>query len=400
MQKIPGGVTAAKGFEASGLHIGLKKSRPDLALIRSVVPATVGGVFTTNLVQAAPIKVNKEHLAKGEKVRAIVINSGNANACTGKQGLEDAQTMTSEVAKHLGCASQEVLVGSTGIIGVNLPMAKVVAGIGEIISQLSPDGGSKAAEAIMTTDTFSKEYAITFTLGDKKVHMGGMSKGSGMIHPNMATMLAFITTDASISSELLGKALQEATAQSFNMISVDGDTSTNDMVLVLANGQAGASEILEEGPEYDVFCQALNEVSRELAKLIVRDGEGASKFVEVQTKGAPSLDSARKVARSIASSNLVKSAIFGEDANWGRILCAAGYSGAQFETDSVEVFLGDLKVAEAGRGIPFDELEAKAILAQKEVAITLDFGQGEYAATAWTCDLTFDYIKINASYRS
>lgn len=400
MQIIAGGVTAAQGFEAAGLHIGLKKAKPDLALVMSVVPAAVAGMFTTNLVQAAPLKVNQEHMAQGNKIRAIVVNSANANACTGEQGLHDAKTMASEVAKYLNCSTAEVLVGSTGVIGVNLPMTKVIAGIEKIVPTLCPTGGSKAAEAIMTTDTFVKEYAIEFELAGKTVRMGGMSKGSGMIHPNMATMLAFITTDAAISQNLLHKALKGATAQSFNMISVDGDTSTNDMVLVLANGQAQTLEINGEGLEYDLFCQALNQVSQELAKLIVKDGEGASKFVEIQAKGAPNLDCARKVARSISSSNLVKSAIFGEDANWGRILCAAGYSGASFEVEKVEVYLGDLKVAEGGRGISFDEARAKTILTEKEVVITFDFGQGEYSATAWTCDLTFDYIKINASYRS
>lgn len=400
MQKIKGGVTVAKGFEAAGMHIGLKKMKPDLALVTSKVPAAAAGVFTTNLVQAAPLKVNKEHLAQNGKVRAIVVNSGNANACTGQQGMLDAKSMTEQVAKYLNCENEAVLVGSTGIIGVNLPMDKVTAGIAAILPQLSSEGGLKAAEAIMTTDTFSKEYAVQFELGGKTVRVGGMSKGSGMIHPNMATMLAFITTDASIEQSLLQKALTEATAQSFNMISVDGDTSTNDMLLVLANGLAGAPEIAAEGPDFEVFCKALNEVTEELAKLIVRDGEGASKFVEIKAKRAPSLDTARTVARSIASSNLVKSAIFGEDANWGRILCAAGYSGAQFDVEQVEVYLGDLKVAEMGRGIQFDEVKAKEILAQKEITITLDFKAGDHEATAWTCDLTFDYIKINASYRS
>ena len=400
MQKIAGGITAARGFEAAGMHIGLKKVKPDLALFASEVPATAAGMFTTNLVQAAPIKVTKEHLAYKGKIRAVVVNSANANACTGEQGMADAEAMTAQVAQKLGCSAEEVLVGSTGVIGVNLPMEKLERGIEAIVPKLNPQGGGSAAEAILTTDTFIKEYAMEFQLGGKTVRMGGMTKGSGMIHPNMATMLAFITTDAAIDRSLLERALGEATAQSFNMISVDRDTSTNDMVLVLANGLAENPEIKEEDPDYQVFCQALFEVTRQLAKLIARDGEGATKLVEIQTRGAANLDTARTVARSIASSNLVKTAVFGEDANWGRILCAAGYSGASFDVEKVEIFLGDLKVAEQGRGIDFSEERAKAILGQEEVKISVDLNSGSFQATAWTCDLTFDYVKINASYRS
>lgn len=400
MQKISGGVTAPKGYKAAGKHIGLKKVKPDLALLVSQVPAQGAGMFTTNLVQAAPIKVTKAHLAQRGQVRAVVVNSANANACTGERGIADAKEMTATVAKELGCEPEEVAVASTGVIGVNLPMEKLKVGIEEIVPLLREDGGAEAAAAILTTDTFSKEYALEFTLGGKTVRIGGMTKGSGMIHPNMATMLAFITTDAAISRPLLEQALREATAQSFNMISVDRDTSTNDMVLVMANGMAENPEIVTEDDDYQVFTQSLFEVTRQLAKMIAKDGEGATKLVEIQVKGAESLEIARTVARSIASSNLVKAAIFGEDANWGRILCAAGYSGAAFEVEQVEIFLGNLKVAENGRGIDFDEALAKEILSKETVEIIVDLNAGSFAATAWTCDLTFDYVKINASYRS
>jgi glutamate N-acetyltransferase/amino-acid N-acetyltransferase len=400
LKKISGGITAPKGYKAAGKHIGLKKLKPDLALLVSQVPAQGAGMFTTNLVQAAPVQVTKEHLEQKGSIRAVVVNSANANACTGMRGIADAREMTAQVAKEIGCRPEEVLVASTGVIGVDLPMEKLQVGIKSIIPLLKEDGGGEAAEAILTTDTFSKEYALEFELDGKTVRMGGMTKGSGMIHPNMATMLAFITTDAAISRPLLEKALREATAQSFNMISVDRDTSTNDMVVVMANGLAGNSEIQAENEDYQVFCQALFEVTQQLAKMIAKDGEGATKLVEIEVRGAQSQDVARTVARSIASSNLVKSAIFGEDANWGRILCAAGYSGATFEVEKVEIFLGDLKVAEKGRGIDFSEERAKAILGQEEVKISVDLNSGSFQATAWTCDLTFDYIKINASYRS
>jgi glutamate N-acetyltransferase/amino-acid N-acetyltransferase len=400
LKKISGGITAPKGYKATGKHIGLKKLKPDLALLVSQVPAQGAGMFTTNLVQAAPVQVTKEHLEQKGSIRAVVVNSANANACTGMRGIADAREMTAQVAKEIGCRPEEVLVASTGVIGVDLPMEKLQVGIKSIIPLLKEDGGGEAAEAILTTDTFSKEYALEFELDGKTVRMGGMTKGSGMIHPNMATMLAFITTDAAISRPLLEKALREATAQSFNMISVDRDTSTNDMVVVMANGLAGNSEIQAENEDYQVFCQALFEVTQQLAKMIAKDGEGATKLVEIEVRGAQSQDVARTVARSIASSNLVKSAIFGEDANWGRILCAAGYSGATFEVEKVEIFLGDLKVAEKGRGIDFSEERAKAILGQEEVKISVDLNSGSFQATAWTCDLTFDYIKINASYRS
>lgn len=400
MRRVAGGVTAAKGYKASGVHCGLKKTKLDLAVIASEVPAAAAGVFTTNLVQAAPVKVTREHLARSGTAKAVVINSANANACTGPQGILDAQAMAAAAAEHLGCSPEEVLVSSTGVIGVPLPMSKINEGIGSAVSELSEAGSFNAAQAIMTTDTFPKEYAVEFELGDKTVRLGGIAKGSGMIHPNMATMLAFITTDISIAQPLLHKALREAVVKSFNMISVDGDTSTNDMVIVLANGQAGAVPITDKGPEYELFCQALGVVTEELAKLIVKDGEGASKFVELHVKGAQSEAAARTIARSIASSNLVKAAIFGADANWGRILCAAGYSGGVFDPDKTAVYLGELKIVENGTGVDFDEDEALVLLSQGEIVITVDLGEGDQEAKAWTCDLTYDYVKINASYRS
>ncbi len=399
MDVIAGGVTAPLGYKAAGLHSGLKKAKPDLALLASRVPAQAAAMYTTNLVQAAPIKVTREHLAKGT-LRAVVINSGNANACTGQKGLDDARQMTALVAAELGCRQEEVAVASTGVIGVNLPMEKLARGIKSIVPQLKEDGGFDAASAILTTDTFRKEYAVEFQLDGKTVRIGGMTKGSGMIHPNMATMLAFITTDAAIDSSLLEQALREATARSFNMISVDRDTSTNDMVLAMANSLAGNERITAKGEAYRAFSEALGEVATQLAKLIARDGEGATKLVEVRVRGAGSLEDARAIARSIAGSNLVKTAVFGEDANWGRILCAAGYSGAKFDPARVEIYLGDLQVAAKGQGVAFSEQRAREILGREEVAITVALQAGEYAAVAWTCDLTFDYVKINASYRS
>ncbi len=399
MDVIAGGVTAPLGYKAAGLHSGLKKAKPDLALLASRVPAQAAAMYTTNLVQAAPIKVTREHLAKGT-LRAVVINSGNANACTGQKGLDDARQMTALVAAELGCRQEEVAVASTGVIGVNLPMEKLARGIKSIVPQLKEDGGFDAASAILTTDTFRKEYAVEFQLDGKTVRIGGMTKGSGMIHPNMATMLAFITTDAAIDSSLLEQALREATARSFNMISVDRDTSTNDMVLAMANSLAGNERITAKGEAYRAFSEALGEVATQLAKLIARDGEGATKLVEVRVRGAGSLEDARAIARSIAGSNLVKTAVFGEDANWGRILAAVGYSGVETDPARVEIYLGDLQVAAKGQGVAFSEQRAREILGREEVAITVALQAGEYAAVAWTCDLTFDYVKINASYRS
>ena len=398
-KEIWGGVTAPKGYLAAGIHCGIKKQKLDLAVIYSTTPAAGAGVFTTNKVKAAPLLVTMDNLARGQ-AQAVVVNAGNANACTGEQGLADAREMINLLAAGLNINPWEVVVTSTGVIGVPLPMDKVRSGIGEAISQLSPQGGAKAAEAIMTTDTFAKELAISFEINGVEAKMGAMAKGSGMIHPNMATMLGFITTDVSIEAGALQKALQEATAQSFNMITVDGDTSTNDMVTIMANGLAGNREIKVGTPEFMVFQEALNHVAVQLAKLIAKDGEGATKLLEVQVKNAKTLADARKGALAIAKSSLVKTAIFGEDANWGRILCALGYSGADFDPAKVDIAIGDEMMAINGAGLAFDEGRAKEILSEKQVTIYVDLKDGIEQAIAWGCDLSYDYVKINGSYRT
>lgn len=397
---IAGGVTAPQGFSACGIAAGIKKNgQPDLALIRSAVPATAAGVYTTNLVQAAPLQLNKEHLQDGQ-AQAIVINSGNANACTGEHGMVAALAMAGTTAQCLGVAKEDVIVASTGVIGVTMPVDTVVEGIRAAAQHISPEGGNEAAKAIMTTDTVLKEVAVQFKLGERNVTMGAMAKGSGMIHPNMATMLGFVTTDAKISSGLLQKALSQVVAQTFNMISVDGDTSTNDMVVLLANGLAGNEEIVEGTPEWQRFVEALTEVCTYLAKTIARDGEGATKLVEIRVLNAPTLEDARKAAMSINTSNLVKTAIFGEDANWGRILAAVGYSGANFDPEQVDIFLGQEQMAKDGVGLAFDEDKARAILQQELILITVDLQVGSAQAVAWGCDFSYDYVKINAAYRT
>jgi glutamate N-acetyltransferase/amino-acid N-acetyltransferase len=330
----------------------------------------------------------------------VVVNSGNANACNGPRGLEDARAMAARAGELLGVPAQQVLVGSTGVIGQPLPMDKVLPGIERAVAELSREGGLDAAEAIMTTDIFAKEAAVTLELGGRETVVGGMAKGSGMIHPNMATMLGFITTDAAIAPGWLGKALLQAVERTFNMITVDGDTSTNDMVVALANGAAGNRVIDGEGPDFTAFCAALEEVCRNLAVAIARDGEGATKLLEVRVRGARTERDARTAARAVAASNLVKSAVFGEDANWGRVLCAVGYSGADFDPDAVDVFIGDEKVAENGAALPFSEERAARALAGKHVVITIDMKTGDAGATAWGCDLTYDYVRINGSYRT
>ncbi len=333
-------------------------------------------------------------------MRAIVANSGNANACNGERGMEDARAMAAAAAKALGVETEQVFVASTGVIGQPLAIDKVEAGIKQAASVLSIDGGEDAARAIMTTDTRKKERAVVVDINGVQVRIGGIAKGAGMIQPNMATMLAFITTDCAINEDLLQEALKEAVDESFNMITVDGDTSTNDTVIILANGQAGNPPIQEKDGAYSAFLAGLKDLTRELAKDIVRDGEGATKLVEVKVKGARDFAAARQVAKAIANSNLVKTAIFGCDANWGRIICAAGYSGVDFIPEQVDIYLGDEQVAAKGAGLPFDEDRAKKILEQDEVAITVDLHMGGGLATVWTCDLTYDYIKVNASYRS
>ncbi len=404
--KIEGNITAPKGFLAAGVVAGIKKSgKKDLALIYSERPAVGAGVFTANLVKAAPLLLDMEHLQLNHNlVRAVIINSGNANACVGEQGKIDALKMAQETAKGLELSVKDVLVASTGVIGVTLPMEKITGGIKTVISSLNPDGGKDAAAAIMTTDLTVKETAYSLTIGGKEIKIGAIAKGSGMIHPNMATMLCFITTDLSIEKAALQKALKKAVDGSFNMLTVDGDTSTNDLVLVMANGAGENNLLTAEHPEYELFVKALTQVCIDLAREIARDGEGATKLLEVLVKGGESIQAARMVAKSVAASSLVKTALFGEDPNWGRILCAAGYSGAEFNPEVVDIYLkskaGEVKVAALGGGIPFDEDLAKAILQEDEITISLDLHQGMETGLAFGCDFSYDYVKINAEYRT
>lgn len=399
LTEITGGVTAPRGYRASGVRCGIRRERKDLALLFSEVPASAAGVFTTNRVAAAPVLVTRGKV-RGGRLQAVVVNAGNANACTGRRGLEDAMAMAELAARELGIDSSLVAVASTGVIGVPLPMARLEEGIPMAVRELSPDGGPRAAEAIMTTDTVAKEAAVELELAGCTVRVGGMAKGSGMIHPNLATMLGFVTTDAPVTPECLDRMLRDAVDRSFNAVTVDGDTSTNDMVLALANGMAGVPTISGPGPEYDALQGALEAVSFSLAQQIVRDGEGATKFVEVVVKGARSREDARRAAKAVANSSLVKTALFGQDANWGRIICAVGYSGAEVEPDSIDLFLGPLQVVQGGAGIPFDEGQARDILGNREIRIEVHLGLGEYEAVVWTCDLSYDYVRINGSYRS
>ncbi|OPZ73666.1 MAG: Arginine biosynthesis bifunctional protein ArgJ [Firmicutes bacterium ADurb.Bin456] len=400
MEYTAGGVTAAAGFLAGTAQASIKKpGRRDIAVIYSSVPAVAAGVFTLNKVKAAPVQLCIEHLAGGT-ARAIVVNSGNANACNGRQGLQDARAMAREAADSLGIPVRDVLVASTGVIGQKMPMARVLPGIRAACGELSSTGGTLAAQAIMTTDTFPKEAALRLQLGDKTVTVGGMAKGSGMIHPNLATMLCFLTTDAAITAGALKRALQYAVDRSFNMITVDGDTSTNDMVSIMAGGQAHNTKIEESGPDYELFQAALTELCGKLARDVARDGEGATKLLEVVVLNAATERDARLAARTVAASSLVKAAVFGCDANWGRVICAAGYSGAGFDPEKVDIFLGDEKVAENGGSLDFNEERALAILKKNEVKITLDFKEGPFTATSWGCDLSYEYVKINADYRT
>ena len=399
---MAGGVTAPAGFTAAGVCADIKGkggTKKDVALLASRVPCTAAGVYTTNLVKAAPVLLTRERTEAG-RLQAVVANSGNANACTGEQGLRDAAEMARLAAEALGISPELVGVASTGVIGVPLPMDRVAAGIAAAAAALSEAGGDDAALAIMTTDTFPKQTAVQVTIGGATVTIGAMAKGSGMIHPNMATMLGFVTTDADVDAAALRSALQEATERSFNMITVDGDTSTNDMVVVLANGLAGNPRITADSVHYREFADALAAVLIHLAKEIARDGEGATKLIEVRVKGAPTLADARKAARSVCGSNLVKAAVFGEDANWGRVLAALGYSGAQFDPAKVDLWLGDVQMMRAGEPLAFDEETAARVLSRKEVVFTADLHAGDAEATAWGCDLTYDYVKINGSYRT
>jgi glutamate N-acetyltransferase/amino-acid N-acetyltransferase len=398
---IDGGITAPAAFLAQGVCAQIKNhSKKDLGIIYSKYPCSGAGVFTTNRVRAACIDLNLSHLDNGQ-AQAIVVNSGNANACTGVQGVADAQLMADYTAELLGLQPADVLVASTGVIGVNLPTPKIIEGIKKACHCLSEDGSTALAEAIMTTDLISKEIAVEIELGERPVRIGGVAKGSGMIYPNMATMLAFITTDAAITSDCLRSLLRDSVNISYNMISVDGDTSTNDMAIVLANGQAGNPPIADAGSkDYQVFKEALDFVNITLAKKIARDGEGAQHLIEIRVLNAGDEESARLIARSISSSNLTKAAVFGADANWGRILAAAGYSGAAFDPDTVDIYLGEVKVAQDGMGLAFYENQAQQALEQDPVVITVDLKAGSVQATAWGCDLTYDYVRINADYRS
>ena len=394
------GITTPRGFKAAGISCGIKKrNKKDLALIYSEVPARAAALFTTNQIKAAPLKVSAEHIKDGE-AQVIVINSGCANAATGKKGLRDAKEMAGITAEELSIKKEDVLVASTGTIGTFLPMDKITKGIKEAKGKLSREGGGDAAQAIMTTDTFSKEVAVELELGNRKVIIGGMAKGAGMISPLLATMLSFITTDAAISGELLRKALKASIDRSFNMITVDGEESTNDMVIILANGLAGNEEIDKENENFKKFSSGLDEVTLKLAKMIVKDGEGATKFIEVEVKNTLELQDAQKIAFSIANSPLVKTAVFGEDANWGRIMVAIGNSGVEIEEEKIDIYLGDLKLASKGCGIKYSEEEAKKILKEKEIKIIVDLKLGEKSAKVWTCDLTTEYVKINAHYRT
>ena len=404
MKIISGGVCAATGFTANGIHCGIRKNRTkkDLSLILSEKPASAAAVYTTNLVKGAPLTVTKKHIANGV-AQAVICNSGNANTCNAN-GIEIAEQMSDELARALNISANDVVVASTGVIGQPLDITPIKEGIPALVAGLSKDGGEAAAEGIMTTDTVKKEIAVEFTVGGKVCRMGGIAKGSGMIHPNMATMLVFITTDAAISAEMLGKALSSDIANTFNMISIDGDTSTNDMVTVLANGMAGNAEICAEGEDFNEFMKALNTVTVHLCRMIAGDGEGATKLLECHVSGADTLDTAKTVAKSVICSSLLKAAMFGADANWGRVLCAIGYSGAEVDVDRVDVSFrsakGTVEVCKNGAGVEFSEEVAKEILLEREIEILVSVGDGAYAATAWGCDLTYDYVSINADYRS
>ena len=404
MKIITGGVCAAKGFQANGIHCGIRKnhSKRDLALIYSEVPASAAAVYTTNLVKGAPLLVTKAHIADG-KAQAVICNSGNANTCNA-DGIEIAQAMSELVAQQLSIPASDVVVASTGVIGQRLKLDPIAAGLPALADGLNPDGSAAAAEAIMTTDTVRKEIAVEFELGGVTCRLGGIAKGSGMIHPNMATMLVFLTTDAAISAEMLQKALSGDVAGTFNMVSIDGDTSTNDMVTILANGMAGNAEISCEGPDFTAFMTALNTVTVQLCRCIAGDGEGATKLLECRVEGAKDLSTARTVAKSVICSSLLKAAMFGADANWGRVLCAIGYSGADVDVNRVDVAFkspkGIVEVCKNGAGVPFSEEEAKAVLLEKEIEIQVKLNSGDAEATAWGCDLTYDYVKINGDYRT
>ena len=404
MNIISGGVCAAKGFKANGVHCGIRKnhSKKDLALIVSDTPASAAAVYTTNLVKGAPLLVTKQNIANG-KAQAVICNSGNANTCNAN-GIEVAESMCALVEKATGIAAGDVVVASTGVIGQPLDITPIASHMDVLTGGLSYQGSLNAAQAIMTTDTISKEIAVEFTVGGKTCRMGGIAKGSGMIHPNMATMLVFITTDCAIAPDMLQMALSGDIQNTFNMLSIDGDTSTNDMVTVLANGMAGNEEITADGEDFNTFMKALNTITTHLCRTIAGDGEGATKLLECSVTGADTLEAAKKCAKSVICSSLLKAAMFGADANWGRVLCAIGYSGADVDVNKVDVSFrsakGEIPVCKDGAGIPFSEEIAKEILLEKEIEILISVGDGPYSACAWGCDLTYDYVKINGDYRT
>lgn len=406
MKKIDGGVTAPKGFSAMGVYAGIKKDKKDMAMIYSSVPCVAAGTFTTNQVKAAPVKWDQKMIFENEYAQAVICNSGVANACTGEIGMKYCEEMAGAAAKVLDIPKESVLVASTGVIGAQLPMDKIVNGIGMLAPTLdsSIEGGHMAAEAIMTTDTVPKEIAYEFEIGGKTVTIGGMCKGSGMIHPNMCTMLGFIMTDISISKALLYEALSADIKDTFNMVSVDGDTSTNDTVLLMANGMAGNEMITEKNEDYDKFVEALHAVNVFLSRKIAGDGEGATALFEVKVVNAESKEQAVTLAKSIVTSSLTKAAVYGHDANWGRILCAMGYSTAKFNPDIVDIYFesaaGKLKIVENGMATDYSEEVATKILSEPEVTAIADVKMGDFEATAWGCDLTHEYVSINADYRS
>lgn len=404
MEFIKGGVCAAKGFKAGGIHCGIRKNRTkrDLALIVSEKKAAAAAVYTTNLVKGAPLTVTKAHISDGY-AQAVICNSGNANTCNAN-GIEIAEQTCELLGAELNISAEDIAVASTGVIGQPLDITPIKNGIPSLVKSLSADGSENAAEGIMTTDTKIKEIAVSFEIGDKTCKIGGIAKGSGMIHPNMATMLVFITTDCAISPEMLEKALSTDIKETFNMISIDGDTSTNDMVTVLANGMAENAEITAEGEDFKTFMKALNTVNVYLCRRIAGDGEGATKLIECKVTGAETLETAKTVAKSVICSSLTKAAMFGSDANWGRVLCAIGYSGAAVDVNKIDVAFksqkGEIEVCKNGAGIPFSEEKAKEILLESEIEILVELNSGEYSSCAWGCDLTYDYVKINGDYRT
>jgi glutamate N-acetyltransferase/amino-acid N-acetyltransferase len=406
MIKIKGGITSPKGYVASGGHCGVKRKNKDLALIYTNTPANVAATFTTNRVKAAPVLWNKKIVDENNTVNGIVVNSGNANACTGEIGMIHARQMAKTMGDALNINEEDVLVASTGIIGLELPIDKICKGIENLSKELSDDeiSANNAANAIRTTDTYNKEIAIEIELSNKKVKIGGMAKGSGMIHPNMATMLSFITTDLNISKKLLKQALSDSVQDSYNMISVDGDTSTNDMVLLLANGKAGNNKIEEINNDYIIFKEALDYINKYLAKAIVKDGEGITKFIEVSVEGAKTKEDAKLISKSVITSNLVKTAFFGEDANWGRVLCAMGYSTGDFDPNKVSLNYksnkGEIALVKEGIPINFDENKASEIISERDVTVCINLEDGIYEAKAWGCDLSYEYVKINGEYRT